>query len=62
MLEEMGKAAKRASYHLAVLSSAQKNQALALIADYLEQDSESILQAKSRPSVSYRVAQAGSLR
>ncbi|TBL97626.1 glutamate-5-semialdehyde dehydrogenase [Hafnia paralvei] len=45
MLEEMGKAAKRASYHLAVLSSAQKNQALALIADYLEQDSESILQA-----------------
>lgn len=45
MLEEMGKAAKRASYHLAVLSSAQKNQALALIADYLEQDSESILEA-----------------
>lgn len=45
MLEEMGKAAKRASYHLAELSSAQKNDSLLLIMDYLEQDSELIFAA-----------------
>ncbi|EOV0992827.1 gamma-glutamyl-phosphate reductase, partial [Edwardsiella piscicida] len=47
MLEEMGKAAKRASYQLALLSSAQKNRALALIADCLQQDSAAILQANA---------------
>ncbi len=45
MLEEMGKAAKRASYRLAVLSTAQKDRALAMIADFLEQECESILMA-----------------
>lgn len=48
MLEEMGKAAKRASYQLAVLSTAQKDRALAMIADFLEQDSESILLANQQ--------------
>ncbi|UCQ53571.1 glutamate-5-semialdehyde dehydrogenase [Edwardsiella tarda] len=45
MLEEMGKAAKRASYQLALLGSAEKNRALALIADCLQQDSAAILEA-----------------
>lgn len=45
MLEEMGKAAKAASYQLAVLSAKQKNQVLLTIADRLEAQSESILSA-----------------
>lgn len=36
MLEQMGKAAKQASWQLAVLSSAQKDRALEAIADSLE--------------------------
>ncbi|MFS2222250.1 glutamate-5-semialdehyde dehydrogenase [Pantoea sp. B65] len=45
MLEEMGKAAKAASYQLAVLSTAQKNQVLLTIADSLEAQSAEILAA-----------------
>ncbi|MFG6076481.1 glutamate-5-semialdehyde dehydrogenase [Erwinia sp. OPT-41] len=45
MLEEMGKAAKAASYQLAVLSAAQKNQVLMTIADRLEAQSADILAA-----------------
>jgi len=45
MLEEMGKAAKAASYQLAVLSTAQKNQVLMTIADRLEAQSADILAA-----------------
>ena len=45
MLEEMGRAAKAASYQLAVLSTAQKNQVLMTIADRLEAQSADILAA-----------------
>lgn len=45
MLEEMGKAAKAASWQLAVLSTAQKNRVLATIADRLEAQSAEILAA-----------------
>lgn len=47
MLEKMGKAAKQASYHLSVLSTAQKNQALNVIADLLEAESAEILAANA---------------
>ncbi|VFS67842.1 Gamma-glutamyl phosphate reductase [Raoultella planticola] len=40
MLEQMGIAAKAASYKLAQLSSREKNQVLEKIADYLEAQSE----------------------
>lgn len=45
MLEQMGQAAKNASYHIAQLSSAEKNQVLMTIADQLEADSAVILSA-----------------
>ena len=45
MLEEMGKAAKAASYQLSVLSSVQKNQVLLTIAASLEAQSAQILAA-----------------
>ncbi|EPP1218231.1 glutamate-5-semialdehyde dehydrogenase, partial [Morganella morganii] len=45
MLEQMGKAAKAASWALAQLSGKQKNQALTRIADLLEQNSAPILAA-----------------
>ncbi|WP_158785336.1 glutamate-5-semialdehyde dehydrogenase [Pantoea sp. BAV 3049] len=45
MLEEMGKAAKAASYQLSVLSTAQKNQVLMTLADRLEAQSADILAA-----------------
>lgn len=48
MLEEMGKAAKQASWQLASVSTAKKNQALAVIADRLEADSEAILLANEQ--------------
>ncbi|SUB83183.1 Gamma-glutamyl phosphate reductase [Pragia fontium] len=48
MLEQMGRAAKQASYQLAVLNSAKKNQALAVIADTLEANSEVILAANEK--------------
>jgi glutamate-5-semialdehyde dehydrogenase len=48
MLEQMGKAAKQASWQLAVLSTAKKNQVLAVIADKLEAESNVILQANEQ--------------
>ncbi|MFV0548452.1 MAG: glutamate-5-semialdehyde dehydrogenase [Limnobaculum xujianqingii] len=48
MLEQMGMAAKKASYQLAVLSSAKKNQALAVMADTLEANSDTILAANEK--------------
>jgi len=45
MLEEMGKAARAASYKLAELSTEQKNQVLLTIADRLEAESADILAA-----------------
>lgn len=56
MLEEMGKAAKEASYQLATLSSSKKNQALSVIADMLESESEEILQANAEDVAAARVA------
>ncbi|MDC9612825.1 glutamate-5-semialdehyde dehydrogenase [Xenorhabdus khoisanae] len=48
MLEQMGKAAKAASWQLAQLSTSQKNQALNHIADLLETESEVILAANQQ--------------
>lgn len=45
MLEQMGIAAKAASYKLALLSSGEKNRVLEKIADELEAQMESILSA-----------------
>ncbi|MCA6943372.1 glutamate-5-semialdehyde dehydrogenase [Pectobacterium polaris] len=47
MLEQMGKAAKAASYQLAVLSTAQKDRALLTIADLLEGEGATILAANA---------------
>lgn len=48
MLEQMGKAAKAASYQLALLSSREKNRVLEKIADYLEAQSDAILSANQQ--------------
>ncbi len=48
MLEQMGKAAKQASWQLAVLSTAKKNQVLSVMADRLEANSEAILLANEQ--------------
>ncbi|CDH24255.1 glutamate-5-semialdehyde dehydrogenase [Xenorhabdus bovienii] len=48
MLEQMGKAAKAASWQLAQLSTSQKNQALSHIADLLEKETEVILAANQQ--------------
>ncbi len=48
MLEQMGKAAKAASWQLAQLSTNQKNQALNHIADLLETEIEAILAANQQ--------------
>ncbi|ALR75602.1 glutamate-5-semialdehyde dehydrogenase [[Enterobacter] lignolyticus] len=48
MLEQMGIAAKAASYQLALLSSREKNQVLERIADYLEAQTEDILSANAQ--------------
>ncbi|EOW2390394.1 hypothetical protein ACNY6I_004376, partial [Cronobacter sakazakii] len=40
MLEQMGQAAKAASYQMALLSSREKNRVLEKIADYLEANAE----------------------
>ncbi|UXY10073.1 glutamate-5-semialdehyde dehydrogenase [Kosakonia sp. ML.JS2a] len=48
MLEQMGIAAKAASYKLALLSSREKNRVLEKIADYLEAQSEDILLANEQ--------------
>lgn len=47
MLEQMGIAAKAASYKLALLSSREKNQVLEKIADYLQAGTETILRANA---------------
>ena len=48
MLEQMGAAAKAASYKLALLSSREKNRVLEKIADYLEGQSQQILLANEQ--------------
>ncbi|AOM40932.1 glutamate-5-semialdehyde dehydrogenase [Xenorhabdus hominickii] len=48
MLEQMGKAAKSASWQLAQLSTSQKNQALNHIADLLETETDVILAANQQ--------------
>ncbi|PWW04680.1 glutamate-5-semialdehyde dehydrogenase [Mangrovibacter plantisponsor] len=48
MLEDMGKAAKAASYRLAQLSAREKNAALEMIADNLEAQSATILAANEQ--------------
>lgn len=48
MLEEMGKAARAASYQLAELTTQQKNQVLQSIADRLEAESAAILAANAK--------------
>lgn len=57
MLEEMGKAAKQASYQLATLSTAEKNRALSVIADMLEQSVEEIIEANNKDMDAARQAQ-----
>lgn len=47
-LTNMGMAAKDAAFHLATASTAQKNQALAIIADELEANSAAILSANEK--------------
>ena len=47
MLEQMGIAAKAASWQLALLSSREKNQVLEKIADYLEAQTDVILRANA---------------
>ncbi|MEA1063844.1 glutamate-5-semialdehyde dehydrogenase [Erwinia sp. HR93] len=47
MLEEMGKAAKTASYRLVQLSTHEKNEVLMRIADYLESRAQSVLSANA---------------
>ncbi|UPQ88541.1 glutamate-5-semialdehyde dehydrogenase [Vibrio sinaloensis] len=47
-LISMGKAAKEAAFQLATASTAQKNQALAIIADELQANAATILQANSK--------------
>lgn len=47
MLEQMGIAAKAASWQLALLSSREKNQVLEQIADYLEAQTDDILRANA---------------
>ncbi|MFU0888815.1 glutamate-5-semialdehyde dehydrogenase [Kluyvera sichuanensis] len=47
MLEQMGIAAKQASYKLALLSGREKNRVLETIADYLESHSDEILRANA---------------
>ncbi|MCS0378048.1 glutamate-5-semialdehyde dehydrogenase [Vibrio diabolicus] len=47
-LTNMGKAAKDAAFELAIASTAQKNQALAIIADELEANSAAILAANAK--------------
>ncbi|POP46656.1 glutamate-5-semialdehyde dehydrogenase [Superficieibacter electus] len=48
MLEQMGKAAKAASYQLALLGSKEKNRVLEKIADYLEAEAPQILTANEQ--------------
>ncbi|QCR36973.1 glutamate-5-semialdehyde dehydrogenase [Nissabacter sp. SGAir0207] len=59
MLEQMGQAAKQASYQLAVLSTAKKNQALLVMADMLEAEGEIILSANEQDVAAARAAGMG---
>lgn len=56
MLEQMGIAAKAASYKLALLSSREKNQVLLTIADALEAQTDAILSANARDLADARTA------
>ena len=42
-LEQIGRLAKKASKELAIMGTTQKNQALAMVADGLERDTDIIL-------------------
>ena len=55
MLEQMGIAAKAASWQLALLSSREKNQVLEKIADYLEAQTDDILRANAEDLAEARV-------
>ena len=55
-LEVMGKAAQQAAFELATAATAQKNQALAIIADELEANSEVILAANAKDIAAAREA------
>jgi len=48
MLEQMGKQAKDAAFILAQLNTTEKNHALSIIADQLEQQAEHILAANQK--------------
>jgi glutamate-5-semialdehyde dehydrogenase len=56
MLEQMGQSAREASWHLAQLSTEQKNQALLVMADLLEQQEASILAANEKDRQAAREA------
>lgn len=55
MLEEIGKAAKKASWYLAGLNTKQKNHVLMGIADCLQQQSDVILAANAQDMVSAKL-------
>ena len=55
-LEKMGQAAREAAYQLATISTAQKNRALAAIADELEVHSSQILAANEKDIAAGREA------
>lgn len=55
MMEEIGKAAKKASWYLAGLNTKQKNHVLMGIADCLQQQSDVILAANAQDMVSAKV-------
>jgi len=59
MLEHMGKAAKLASWQLAVLSTVKKNQVLSVMADMLEANSEAILHANEQGMAQARTTGMG---
>lgn len=55
-LQKMGRAAKNAAYRLALMPSAQKNNALSVIADELEANAELILAANAKDIIAARAA------
>lgn len=59
MLQEMGQAAKKASYQLASLSAVEKNRVLAVIADMLEEHAETIIAANALDMVAAKEAGIG---
>ena len=62
MLEQMGIAAKAASYKLALLSSREKNQVLETIADALEAQTDGILSANAQDLADARTARSEARR